>query len=300
EGLAEACRVASNTIWIDVVDPSADDVAQIAEMLGLHPLMAEDIREGNQRAKIEVTDKLVHVVMFALAYQGEMQQTEIDFVLGDHFLLTVHEPSWEPRTTHHLREGLEPIIRRGPDHLLWALVDALVDSYFPFIDQMGDEIDALEDEVVEHASPVVLSRLFRIKRDLITARRAAAPVREIFNQLTNRDLALIDHDEIIYFRDVDDHLIRLTDELDSYRELVSGALDVYLSTINNNLSLVMKRLTGVTVILAGIGAIAGIFGMSEAGTAFAGGEGLGFWLVSGATVLVAVGAAAFLRKIGWI
>ena len=90
-------------------------------------------------------------------------------------------------------------------------------------------------------------------------------MREIFNQLTNRDLALIDDDEVVYFRDVYDHLIRLTDELDNYRELVSGTLDVYLSTVNNNLSLIMKRLTGVTVVLAGIGAIAGIFGMSEAG-----------------------------------
>jgi magnesium transporter len=139
-----------------------------------------------------------------------------------------------------------------------------------------------------------------MKKDLITARRAAAPVREIFNQLTNRDLALIDHDEVIYFRDVYDHLIRLTDELDNYRELASGALDVYLSTVNNNLSLIMKRLTGVTVILAGIGAVAGIFGMSEAGSAFVGAEGAGFWLVTGFTVLVAFSAAAFLRKIGWI
>jgi magnesium transporter len=125
-------------------------------------------------------------------------------------------------------------------------------------------------------------------------------VRDIFNQLTNRDLALIDPDEILYFRDVYDHLIRLTDELDTYRELVSGALDVYLSTINNNLSLIMKRLTGITVILAGIGAIAGIFGMSEAGAAFSGAEARGFWLVAGASVALAFGLYLVLRRIDWI
>jgi magnesium transporter len=193
-----------------------------------------------------------------------------------------------------------PILKHGPDHLLWALVDALVDSYFPFVDKMGDEVDDIEDQVITKASPQILARLFDLKRDLLTARRAASPVREIFNHLTNRDLDLIDHEEIVYFRDVYDHLIRLTDELDSYRELVSGTLDVYLSTINNNLSVVMKRLTGVTVILAGIGAIAGIFGMSEAGNAFLGGEAIGFWLVTGFTIVAAVGAAFFLRKIGWI
>ena len=288
------------TLWVDLTDPSPEHVAEVARLLGLHPLVAEDILEGNQRAKIEVTDQLVHIVMFSLDYQREMLQTEIDFVLGANFLLTVHEMTWDPHATTHLREGLEPIVKRGPDHLLWALVDALVDSYFPFVDRLGDEVDEIEDEVVTNADARVLNRLFQLKKDLLTARRAAAPVREIFNQLTNRDMALIDRDEVIYFRDVYDHLIRLTDELDNYRELASSALDVYLSTVNNNLSLIMKRLTGVTVILAGIGAIAGIFGMSEAGAAFQGAEAGGFWFVTLFTVLLAGSAAALLRKIGWI
>jgi magnesium transporter len=104
----------------------------------------------------------------------------------------------------------------------------------------------------------------------------------------------------VYFRDVYDHLIRVGDELDSYRELVNGTLDMYLSIVNNTLSRIMKRLTGVTVILAGIGAVAGIFGMSEAGVAFAGGEALGFWLVTGLVVALAVGAAIALRRFDWI
>jgi magnesium transporter len=293
-------RHPGSTLWVDLTDPSPEHVAEIARLLGLHPLVAEDILEGNQRAKIEVTDQLCHIVMFALEYRGQMLHSEIDFVLGDRFLLTVHEATWDPRGTSHLREGLPSIMKRGPDHLLWALVDALVDGYFPFIDRMGDELDQIEDEVITNADSRVLSRLFQLKKDLLIARRAAAPVREIFNSLTNRDLTLIDHEEIVYFRDVYDHLIRLTDELDNYRELVSSALDVYLSTVNNNLSAIMKRLTGVTVILAGIGAIAGIFGMSEAGAAFGGAEAAGFWFVTGFTVLVAFGAAALLRKIGWI
>ena len=298
--LGTAMRDATTTLWVDLTNPSSEQVTEIARLLGLHQLIAEDILEGNQRAKIEVTDELCHVVMFALNYEREMTRSEIDFVLGRNILLTVHEAGWEPRATSHLRDGLAPIMRRGPDHLLWALVDALVDSYFPFIDRMGDEVDQIEDEVVTNADSRVLARLFELKRDLLTARRSAAPVREIFNQLTNRDLALIDREEIVYFRDVYDHLIRLTDELDNYRELVSSALDVYLSTVNNNLSLIMKRLTGITVILAGIGAIAGIFGMSEAGTAFAGLEAAGFWVVAALTVLLAVGLYGFLRRIGWV
>ena len=124
--------------------------------------------------------------------------------------------------------------------------------------------------MVRNAKPETLERLFALKRELIEVRRSISPVREIFNQLTNRDMPLIDEEEVVYFRDIYDHVIRLTDELDNYRELASATLDVYLTTINNNLSVIMKRLTGVTVIVAGIGAIAGIFGMSEAGSVIAG------------------------------
>ena len=189
---------------------------------------------------------------------------------------------------------------RGPDHLLWAICDDLIDGYFPLLDKLGDEIDLIQDAVIEKGDPQTLERLFELKRELIAIRRASAPVREIFNQLTNRDLALVDDDEILYFRDVYDHLIRLTDELDTYRELVSGTLDVYLSTVNNNLSLTMKRLTGVTVVLASIAAFGGIFGMSEAGAAFAGTEAVGFWIVTAAIFGLAFIIAFVLRRIGWI
>ena len=137
--------------------------------------------------------------------------------------------------------------------------------------------------------------MFDLKRELIEVRRSISPVREVFNQLTNRDMPLIDDDEIVYFRDVYDHLIRLTDELDMYRELAASTLDVYLTQVNNNLSVIMKRLTGVTVILAGIGAVAGIFGMSEANAAIGGGEAGGFWVVTGVVALAAGAGLVFLR-----
>jgi magnesium transporter len=293
-------RESEGTLWIDLVHPSPALVADVTGFLGLHPLIAEDIVEGNQRSKIEVTNDHVHVVMFALEVAGTVTSSEIDMVLGERFLLTVHGSGWDPRSAHHLREGLGPILARGPDHLLWALTDQLVDDYFPALDRLGDAIDALEDRVIAEPTPPTLDQIFELKRELIVVRRAIAPVREIFNQLTNRELALVDAEEILYFRDVYDHLIRLTDELDTHRELVSGTLDAYLSTVNNNLSLIMKRLTGVTVIVAGIGAIAGIFGMSEAGAAFKGAEASGFWLVTFGAILLAAGAWAVLRRIDWI
>lgn len=303
EGADElAARLArpGTVLWIDLSGPTPDQVATVREALRLHPLVAEDILEGNQRSKIEVTEEHVHIVLFVLRYFEEMTAIEVDVVLGEGFLLTVHDAEWDPWSTHHLREGVEPILRHGPDHMLWALVDTIVDDYFPFIDRLGDAIDDLQDHVVQKPTPETLERLFRLKRDLVLIRRAVAPIREIFNQLTNRELALIDADEILFFRDVYDHLIRLTDEVDNYRELVSGTLDVYLSTVNNNLSLIMKRLTGITVVVAGIGAIGGLFGMSEAGAALQGTEAGGFWIVVAFTIAAAFGMAWYLHRIDWI
>jgi magnesium transporter len=294
-GLPALLADQGTTLWVDLSDPSPEQVQVVGAALGLHALIVEDVLEGNQRAKIESTDGLIHLVLFALTHGKRFVASEIDLVLGVGYLLTVHGPGWDPRAVNHLRSGLDTILGQGSDHLLWALCDDIVDGYFPFADDLGDAIDAVQDRVIAKATPEVLDDLFGLKRELIEVRRAASPTREVFNQLTNRDLPLVDPEELVYFRDVYDHVIRLTDELDNYRELASSTLDVYLTQINNNLSVIMKRLTGVTVIIAGVGAVAGIFGMSEAGV-----EAGGFWLVTGAIVAVAAAGAVFLRRIDWI
>ena len=295
-------RRSDASVWVDLSGPSNEQVEAVGPLLGLHPLIVEDILEGNQRSKIEITDGVVHMVMFSLEYVDDLITTEIDIVLGLGFLLTAHDRSWDPRASHHLRggAGVEAILAHGPDHLLWAICDDIVDRYFPCADLLGDAIDEVQDAVVRSANAQALDRLFTLKRELHEVRRSVGPVREIFNQLTNREIPLIDGDEIVYFRDVYDHIIRLTDELDNYRELAAATLDVYLSQVNNNLSVIMKRLTGVTVIVAGVGAVAGIFGMSEAGTALAGSEAPGFWVVTGITLLAGAISAVVLRRIGWI
>ena len=287
-------------IWVDCIDPAAEIVRPIAEALGLHPLIAEDIVERNQRAKVETFDDVVHIVLFALTYLGEVATSEVDMVVGPRFLVSVHGPECDLRGMGPLRAGVEPVLTRGTDFLLYVLADHIVDGYFPVLDRLADEIDDLQDQVLQSATDWTLERLFVLKRELIAIRRATSPAREIFNQLTNREIAAVHESHVVYFRDVYDHLIRVTDELDNYRELVGGTLDIYLSTINNNLSRIMKRLTGVTVLLAGVGAVGGIFGMSQATPAVAGQEGLGFWLVTVATLVAAAVLGVVLRRIDWI
>jgi magnesium transporter len=301
DDLAVALRDPSATVWVDVTTPDGGSGGDIATMLDLHPLIAEDIAERNQRAKFEEIEGSIHIVMFSVRYvEGEVDTVEVDLVLGPRSLLTVHAEGWDPFTLDQLRGDPGGLLQRGPDFLLYAITDGLVDALFPVMDAIEDQIDELQDDVIRKASPQTLERLFGLKRELIGLRRATSPAREIFNQLTNRDLELVAPEHVVYFRDVYDHLIRVTDELDNDRDLVAGTLDVYLSTVNNNLSVIMKRLTGVTVILAGIGAFAGIFGMSEAGSAFAGNEAIGFWLVTTVVFGAAIGLAWMLHRIEWI
>ncbi len=299
--LGRAAGRSEARVWIDLRSPEPAVLSDVSSILGLHPLLAEDLTERDQRAKLDQIGGLIHVVLFSLGFEGgEVYERELDFVLGEHFLLTSHSAWWDPRSTRHLKLGPEEALKRGPDYLLWALADDVIDSYFPILDQLGDEIDELEDQVVSKADRALLERLFALKRQLIQVRRVTAPEREMFNILSSRVESVISPELQLYYRDAYDHLIRLTDELDTYRELASATLDAYLSTVNNNLSLIMKRLTGVTVVVAGIGAIAGIFGMSEAQTAFRLDEGFGFWFVSLGSFVLAGLAVTMLHKIDWI
>lgn len=300
QSLEQAYADPTTRIWIDVESASAATLTAIARCLDLHVLTAEDIIERNQRAKVEYIEGTMHLVLFALVYDGELVPVELDIVLGPRFLLTSHPPEWRPVDAANIqRSGVAHFLSIGVDHLLWAVADRAVDGYFPVFDRIGDEIDQLQDDVLTRPTRWVVERLFQVRRDLLTIRHALSPEREVFNQLTNRGNPLIAPERIVYFRDVYDHLIRLNDELDSYREMVSTTLDAYLSTVNNDLSEVMKRLTAVTAVLAGAGAVAGIFGMSEVGLAL-GFQDVRFWIV--AAVILAGSMAGFLyfRRIGWI
>ena len=293
-------RDEETAVWVDLTDPTTDQVNAVAAELGVHPVVIEDIVESDGRAKLEAVDEVLHIVLFAMTRDDLTELHEVDFVLGQRFLMTVHPSAWDVHAAHHLRAGLGAVLRRGPDALLWALSDAIVDGYFPVFDQLADEIDSLEDRILERPDRETLQKVLDMKRELIKIRHVIAPGREVFNQLTSRDHDVIREPQILYFRDIYDHLVRLTDEFDSFRELTASTIELYLSTVNNNLTVIMKRLTGATVVLAGIAAVAGIFGMSEASSALDGREGLGFWVVSLVTIVLAGGVLAVLRRIGWV
>jgi magnesium transporter len=286
--------------WIDLTKPTPDLVAAVGRRLGLHPLVIDDITEQNERAKVLLVGDVIHIVAFVLKRPSEVQAQEVDFVLGPDYVLSVHPASWDPMETHQVKAGVGPLLEQGPDHLLWALVDAIVDGYFPVFDALEDDVDIVQERVLGKPDTASLQQIFRLRRELIRMRHIVAPSREVFAQLTSREFGLIAEANVFFFRDVYDHLIRLNEELDTLRELVAGSIEIYLSTINNNLSTIMKRLTGVTAILAGIGAIGGIFGMSEAASALNGSEGPGFYVIVAVTVVAALAGVVALKKIDWL
>ncbi len=300
-GLAEIERARDDgeRLWIDLVAPDRLLLDELSRVLDLHELVSEDILERNQRAKVELTGDALHMVMFALSYDGEIVSDELDMVLGDRFLLTSHERGLNLRTGSLARREPQRHLAGGPDFLLWAIADWVIDGYFPVFDRLGDEIDELQADVMSRPSRWIVERLFQLRRDLLLIRHTVSPQREVFNQLTNRDLTLINSSRVVYFRDIYDHLIRLTDELDSFRELVSTTIDIYLAQINNRLSETMKRLTAVTIVVAGAGAVAGIFGMSEAGLALSFAD-MRFWLVTAGIVIASALGLVYFRRIGWI
>jgi len=288
-------------LWVDVEDASAETLTELAAMFGLHHLVAEDIIERNQRAKIVHWDDSLHLVMFALHHDGDLTSTEVDVVLGPRFLITSHPPEWRPMAALGSNgRSVAALLAQGTDLLLYALVDELVDGCFPVIDLISDQIDQLEVDVVSGKGSAVVERLFRVRRSLLEVRHLVSPEREILNQLSNRESPLISETHRLYFRDVYDLTVRITDELDTHRELASGVLDAYLSSINNSLSEVMKRLTAITAVLAGVGAAAGVFGMSEATSALGLPGHLGFWLVTGVVLIIGLAVYLYFRRIGWI
>jgi len=253
------------SLWFDFESPTPQELQFLEKELHIHHLTMEDVVHQNQRPKVEVFEGYVYLAIHSLLRRNdvEIEPCEVDLLLGRNWLAMVrYEPIPGLTDGPSLKERLDLALAKGADFLLYTIVDQIVDSYFPLVDAMEEEIDDLEDKLVERSELQDMNRLLTFKRSLVHVRRAVAPQREVFNQLTRHDFPFIRPEYAIYFRDVYDHLIRIAEELDSLRDILSGALEVHLSSISNQLNVTMKRLTAWGTIFVVITAIAGIYGMN--------------------------------------
>jgi magnesium transporter len=249
--------------WLDLYKPGAADFEILRDVFKFHPLAVQDSEHFDQRAKIDDYDDFVFIVVYGASPDRD-RLVEVHCFYSGRFLVTVHRddcPAFaELRARYSKRH--EPTER--PSLLLYRVLDGLIDSFFPILGAFDDRIDELENQIFLRASDDQLQEIFQMKRLLVGMRKAVTPQRDAFASLAGRlvELPGFDREDEHYFRDVYDHLIRISDLIDSYRDLLTSAMDVYLSTVSNRLNAVMKQLTIIATIFLPLTFITGFFGQN--------------------------------------
>lgn len=261
--------------WVDVQGLGSEDILQrLGKVFELHPLLLEDIVNVPQRPKVEDYESqqviIARMVMLREdpADRGDEEcfiSEQVSFVLGKYYLLTVQE---EPEhdcfgpVRDRIRTNKGTIRKQGADYLAYALLDAIIDGFFPVLEEYGERIEDLEDEVVANPTPQTLEKIYKLRRELLTLRRSIWPQRNAINKLIRDGSPLISEEVRIYLRDCYDHSIQVLDMVETYRELAAGLMDVYLSSVSNKMNEVMKLLTIISTIFIPLTFIAGVYGMN--------------------------------------
>ncbi|NOZ80258.1 MAG: magnesium/cobalt transporter CorA [DPANN group archaeon] len=249
--------------WLDMTSPTSSELAMLKDGLGLHSLILEDFQMSGTLPKVDVLKNGIFVVLYGIEDTDPLHLFEVNFFLSKRFLITGHarlHHSCEQLKQDKERLGL--LFRRGADFLMHALIDEEIDHYFPVLQKVDDRLDRLQDRVLHSTDPGLLNKLFAIKRSLLDVRKNAFPQREVIGLLAKRDSPFISSDCELYFRDVNDHMFRLTYMLDSFRDIISTTLDVHLSVVSNKMNEVMKVLTIIATIMMPLTLITGIYGMN--------------------------------------
>jgi magnesium transporter len=264
-----AFREKPTVTWINVEGVHKVDVVEkLGNCFGLHPLVLEDILNTDQRPKIEVYGDYVYLVLKML-YDGDLKRPieteQVSLILGSNFVISFQEGK-EGDVFNPVRErikGGKGLVRKmGSDYLVYSLIDTIVDHYFLILERLGEKIELLEEELVAHPTDTTLHEIRKFKNEMIFVRRVVWPLREVVSGLGRKESPLIKETTEVYLRDVYDHTIQVMDTVEVYREMLSGMLDIYLSSVSNRLNSVMKVLTIIATIFMPLTFIAGIYGMN--------------------------------------
>jgi magnesium transporter len=307
-GSVEEClelRQATGVNWINV--EGIHDVGMIEEFgrrFNFHPLIIEDVVNTAERPKIEDYGEYIFCVLKVFepdggATGGAIQQVSI--ILGPDYVLSFEEKKSKifQAVEERVRKGKGRSRKMGPDYLAYALIDAVVDSYFATLEVVGEEIEAIEEELVLDPKREVLQKIHTLKREMIRFRRSVWPLRELINSLERLDTPLVKPATDVYLRDLYDHMIQIIDSVEAYRDILSGMLETYLSSVSNRMNEIMKVLTIIATIFIPITFLVGVYGMNfkfmpEIGWRF------GYYIVWGIIVLSVVFMLVKFRQKKWI
>jgi len=258
----------STATWINLDGiHQLDNIEKIGEHFKIHPLVLEDIMNTGQRPKMEDFNDYLFIVLKMLSYDEEENETkteQVSLILSSKFVLSFQESEgdvFDP-VRERIRSDRGRIRKMGVDYLAYSLIDAIVDNYFMVLEKIGERIEDIEDELVKNPTPEVLHTIHRLKRELIFLRKSVWPLREVISRLERWESPLIDKSINIYLRDVYDHTIQVIDALETFRDMLSGMLDIYLSSLSNRMNEVMKVLTIIATIFIPLTLISGIYGMN--------------------------------------
>jgi magnesium transporter len=260
--VSEVLKQKDHLLWLDVVDPTPEDIGLLAEEFSLHPLAVEDIGKRHQRPKIDFYDGAVFIVFYGMESTAELPLSllEIDLFVGTNYVITIHDGKlpFLDDTRDRWCRNVEEIGDRGAGLLVYSILDSIVDGYFPCVDELSDKIEDLEESIFQRFDTKTQQTIFRLKKELLSIRRVIAPERDVLNVLVRRESPVFDEATIVYFQDIYDHILRVTDAVDTYRDLMSSALDSYLSVTSNRLNQVMKTLTASSIILMSMTLVASV------------------------------------------
>lgn len=269
EGCTAHLSAKGGFLYADLHAPNEKELEALQREFHFHPLSIEDVRTRHQRPKIDIYGDQYFLVFYRIGpsseHDGDWVLQEIDFFIGPNFLIVTHDSVVDLLDQTFERFGREEG-RKDVSGLLYDVLDAIVDDYFLFLDDLGERSQQIEDQIFDHYEQAHLERLLALKKDLALLRRIAAPERDAVNVLLRRDPPILDASRIFYFQDIYDHLIRIADSIDTYREMATGVLDAFLSVQNNQLSQVVKKLTLISIIFLPLNFITGFWGMNFSAT----------------------------------
>ncbi len=254
--------------WINI--DGLKDISIIQKMgthFGFHPLILEDILNTRQRPKLEVFEDYMLIILKMITYdkkENEVRDEQISLLIGDNYVISLQEHQGDvfENVRQRIRKNKGRIRSNGTDYLGYALLDAIVDNYFAVLEQLGEKIENLEDEVMVDPDQKSLKKLYHLKHDLLYLKKAVWPLREVTHNLVSGDLTLIKDQTNFYLRDVYDHTIQIIDMIETMRDINAGLYDMYLSSVSNRTNEVMKVLTIIATIFIPLTFIAGIYGMN--------------------------------------
>ncbi len=298
----ELSELRDRPCWLDIADPKSRDLELAASELGLHPLAVEDAQQRHERPKIDQYEDHYFIVFYALEEPSPnvVREIEVSIFMKQNAIVTVHEGEFAARTAveKRFREGK----LQTTGLLLHALLDTIVDQYFAVVDSLGERVELLEQLVVGGDTrdyDTSIRELFELKRDLLRVRHRIAPERDVLAVLVRGDIReLRETGRRAYFQDVYDHITRVTDEIDTFRELTSNVIDAHLASVSNRLNEVLKVLTSLATVLLVVTFVVGFFGQNWEAIPYGSTEL--FWLSVAAMVVLAAGTFYYFRRKGWL